>query len=366
MKRKIIHIVYSLGYGGLEQVIVNLINNSTHYNVEHCIITLTGEHELYKTIIPKVEIYNLNKKPGKDILVYWKLFKHLKKIKADVIHSYNFGTIEYHLIAKIAGIKTRVHCEHGRGGDDPDGLDFWHNIVRRIAIIFIHQFIVVSPDLLVWGKKVLKLKKNKIRVIFNGVNLDEYQPSHNKNTHYTICTVGRANPIKNQRLLIDAFALLVEQYPEYKQHQLQIVGGGSLLEELTSQVKDRQLEDQITLLGYKNNVATIMGQANLFVLSSIYEAMPMTILEAMACELPVITTDVGGVGHMVSNNEVWLVESNNVEILAGTIHQVYSYQKTSEAKGKRGRAYVEKNYSIEKMVSQYMSLYQCSIIKPVV
>jgi hypothetical protein len=78
MKRKVVHLVYSLGFGGLEQVIVNLINNSTEYNVQHYIITLTAEQDLYETIKPNVEIYNLEKKPGKDLSIHWKLYKLLR------------------------------------------------------------------------------------------------------------------------------------------------------------------------------------------------------------------------------------------------------------------------------------------------
>jgi hypothetical protein len=83
MKRKVVHLVYSLGFGGLEQVIVNLINNSTEYNVQHYIITLTAEQDLYEAIKPNVEIYNLEKKPSKDLSIHWRLYKLLRSFYND-------------------------------------------------------------------------------------------------------------------------------------------------------------------------------------------------------------------------------------------------------------------------------------------
>jgi sugar transferase (PEP-CTERM/EpsH1 system associated) len=361
MKRKVVHLVYSLGFGGLEQVIVNLINNSTQYNVQHYIITLTGEQDLYEAIKPDIEIYNLNKKPGKDLSIHWKLYQLLSKLNADVLHSYNFGTIEYHAVATLAGIERRIHCEHGRGGDDPDGMNYWHNVIRKFSCLFIHKFIVVSPDLKQWGKDVLGLKKDKLKIIMNGVSLNEYYPSQDKHDQYTICTVGRANPVKNQKLLIEAFNILKKRGEEYAKLQLQIIGGGPIFDELKQQVKTLGLESQVTLLGYRKDVADIMRKADLFVLCSVYEAMPMTILEAMACQLPVIATNVGGVSHMISDNEAWIIESNNADVLANAIATAYSEKRLAQTKAEQGLKLVEDKYSIEQMVQAYMSLYHCQI-----
>lgn len=361
MKRKVVHLVYSLGFGGLEQVIVNLINNSTQYNVQHHVITLIGNHDLYDMIEPDVQIYNLKKKPGKDLGIHWKLYILLRQIDTDVIHTYNFGTIEYHAVAALAGVKRRIHCEHGRGGDDPDGMNFWHNVVRRFSILFIHHFIVVSPDLMEWGKKILKLKNDKLKLVLNGVDLDKYFPSKEKNEGYTICTVGRASPVKNQKLLIDVFYLLNQRYSEFISCKLVIVGDGPIFNELKAQIARLNMENQILLLGYRKEIADIMRKSNLFVLSSVYEAMPMTILEAMACQIPVIATNVGGVRHMISENEAWLVESNNVEQLAKTIFNAYSNEKLSHEKASNGRELVSDKYSLEKMVSDYMFLYDCNV-----
>jgi glycosyltransferase involved in cell wall biosynthesis len=126
-------------------------------------------------------------------------------------------------------------------------------------------------------------------------------------------------------------------------------------------VKTLRLESQVTLLGYRTDVADIMRKADLFVLCSVYEAMPMTILEAMACQLPVIATNVGGVSHMISNNEAWIIESNNADVLANAIATAYSEKRLAQTKAEQGLKLVEDKYSIEQMVKAYMNLYHCQI-----
>lgn len=137
--KKVVHLVPSFGCGGLEKVIVNLVNNSQQYDVRHVLISLTTEFGMIKAFDVPVDVYCIGKKPGKDITSHIKLFRLLKRIKPVAFHSYNFGTIEYHLIAKLAGVTTTVHCDHGRGGDDPKGLNQFNNRFRKIISLFINH-----------------------------------------------------------------------------------------------------------------------------------------------------------------------------------------------------------------------------------
>jgi sugar transferase (PEP-CTERM/EpsH1 system associated) len=356
MKRKVIHLVYSLGYGGLEQVIVNLINNSTHYNVEHCIVTLTGEHDLYEAIVPEVAIYNLDKKPGKDISIHWKLYKLLKSLNADVIHSYNFGTIEYQFTAYIAGVKTRAHSEHGRDISDQNGANFKHNITRKFAAFILHHFVVVSPDLDYWALNKLKISKNKVQLIFNGVDTQLFHPNNKKFKKTTIISIGRLDPIKNHELLIMAYsnALLTDE--NLQSSQLLIIGDGNERKSLEKLIKENSLTKRCKLLGFKKNVYKYLCHSHLFILSSKYEAMPMTLLEAMSSGLPVISTNVGGVQNILTNDIGWLVPSDDVESLQGAITEAFCEDKLRTEKAHLSRE-AAMEYSVEEMVSKYMSLY---------
>lgn len=358
MKRKVLHLVYSLGFGGLEQVIVNLINGSTDYNVEHSIVTLVDEHDIYDQIQPETRLYCLNKPPGLDLTSHWRLYKLLLQIKPDVIHTYNFGTIEYHYVARLAGVPVRIHSDHGRGGDDPHGQNKFNNYFRKSVAKLIDHYIVVSPDLLDWVSGTLKLPPTKIDLIYNGVDTRKYTPNQRKNTVFTFCTVGRLHPVKNQKLLIDAYNLFVSECDSQHNTELHIIGDGPLYGELTSYAESLPVKEQVKFLGYRSDINKLLAQSHAFILSSNYEAMPMSILEAFACQLPVAATDVGGVRHLLTEREGWLCEPDNKYALAKCLEQLASDSAAVCEKASAGYKKVVEKYSMDFMVERYMEVYK--------
>ncbi|GAB3001893.1 glycosyltransferase [Psychrosphaera aestuarii] len=364
-RKKVVHIVPSFGCGGLEKVVVNLINNSEHYNVKHVLISLTTDFELAKEIDVPVEVYCLGKQPGNDILSHVKLFRLLKRIKPTAFHTYNFGTIEYHLVAKLAGVPVTVHCDHGRGGDDPAGKNKFNNRFRQLISKFIDHYIVVSYDLYRWVTETLKISESKVQLIFNGVTVEKYVAENHasdtpasSNPPFMITTVGRLDPIKNQKLLLSAFDLAKKTYPNWENVKLQLAGNGPIYQELVDFKDKLASADDIDFLGFRSDIPDILKATDLFALSSNYEAMPMTILEAMALKRPVITTNVGGIAKFISEQHAWFVESKNVEQYAETLNEIKLDQTAREQKIETAHQLVYDNYSMDKMVDAYLGLYQ--------
>ena len=356
-KRSVVHLVYSLGYGGLEQVIVNLINNSQDDNVNHIVITLVDIQDLYQKINANVPIYCLNKKAGNDIGSHFRLFKLLLNLKPDVLNTYNFGTIEYQLTAFICNVKTRVHSEHGRDHDDPDGANRKRNSIRKFVSFFLSKFVVVSPDLYDWAKNIVKVSHNKIQLIYNGVDTDVFTFSEDKFNKFTLCNVGRADPVKNQKLLISSYSHIFNKYPDFQESQLLIIGDGPLFDSLQSEITRAGMTENIRMLGFRDDIDEIMKKSHLFVLSSIYEAMPMVVLEAMSCGLPVVSTDVGGVSNLITKAEGWLVPSQDIESMGQVIYTAFKDAELRNTKAAVARNKVLTNFSIQTMVKQYLHLY---------
>lgn len=350
--------MYSMGCGGLEKVIVNLINASSDYDCEHIIVTLTPEYELIDLIESDVKVYCVDKKPGKDLMCHWRLFKLFKKIKPDVLNTYNFGVIEYQMIAALSGIKWLVHSDHGRGGDDSKGQNSRNNFVRKFMSGFIDEYIVVSKDLYSWVKDSIKIKSKSIRIIQNGVALDNYKKSNKDENCFKFCTVGRLDPVKNQALMLNAYHFALNKCPALKQTKLQIAGDGPIRHELESQIKELNLQSFVELLGYRDDIAEILSQADAFVLSSNYEAMPMTILESMASKVPVVTTDVGGIRHFISDDEVTFVPASNVELLAECFIDLFLAPEKFEEKTSAAFDLVSTKYSLAQMTKTYMQVYE--------
>tara|TARA_R110001599_G_C12211550_1_gene656613 strand:- start:406 stop:1521 length:1116 start_codon:yes stop_codon:yes gene_type:complete len=370
MTLKVVHLVYSFGIGGLERVIVNLINCSADRDVEHHIVTLVDDHAFAEQLGDNAKLYCLHKKEGKDLSCHIRLYRLLKTLKADVVHTYNFGTIEYHPVAWLAGIPVRVHAEHGRESsykkiDNPAKYEFF----RKLIIPFVSYFVVVSQDLEKWGRERLGLN-DKLKLIFNGINFKEFErktASIKENSDdgtendrpFKFVSVGRLVDVKNHALLIDAFDQARQQSEQFKSTQLSIVGDGPNMAALQAQINTLNLSAHVSLLGNSNNVPAILNQADVFVLSSRYEAMPMTALEAMACKLPVIAPDVGGVSFILKNKENGLlVEANGTQKMAEALSYAYQHKAELNEMGLTGRKMVEADFSVEAMTERYFELYQ--------
>jgi sugar transferase (PEP-CTERM/EpsH1 system associated) len=356
MTNRVVHLVYSFGCGGLEKVIANLINHSKQYDVEHVLVSLTDDTSMLDQVDEKIKIIVLDKKPSNDIKTHFKLFSLLKKLKPKAINTYNFGTIEYHFVAKLAGVPIRVHSDHGRGGDDPAGKDRLHNMFRIFIAKFITEYVVVSYDLYQWVINDLKIERNKVSLLFNGVVVPE-SIDYVDSSVQTFVTVGRLDKVKNQKLLINAFAYAVKNKLEFADCILNIVGEGPLYQELSDQIDSLNMQESIKLLGFRNDITNILDNSDVFVLSSVYEAMPMTILEAMANKTPVICTNVGGISQFISEEQTWFVESKNCEALANKLNEVRINDEARLKKVNNAYALVYDKYAMQQMVKAYMDKY---------
>jgi sugar transferase (PEP-CTERM/EpsH1 system associated) len=356
----IAHLTQSFGCGGLEKVIVNLINNSQHIpNTKHIVISLTDDIEMAKELPENVTVVSLSKKPGTDPLVYWRLIKTLRKHNVTIFHTYNFGTIEYHTAARLFGVKRQVHADHGMGGDDPHGRNQKHNMLRKWVSHLIHEYVVVSDDLKSWVVHAVGVNKNKVSFVFNGVNVPEKAPLVTKKEHaLNLVIIGRLAPVKNHHRLFKAIRLASSSNPNVD-IKCSVIGDGPEMENLKSVVESLNLDGKIDFLGLQMNIKPFLNEADGFILSSDYEAMPMTVLEAMAASRPVICPMVGGVTDFISKKEAILVEKHSEKALAdGIIALAEMTQEERENLAYSGYDLVRCKYSMEKMVNAYFDIYK--------
>lgn len=360
MTKKVAHLVYSFGIGGLESVIVNLIKNSSSYDVEHVVISLVDVIDSHVLIEDLASVYVIDKKEGNDFSSHIRLFSLLKKLKPDILHTYNFGTIEYQLTGFVAGVNKLIHCDHGYGGDDSSGKNRFRVLIRKLISYLLNNYIVVSPDLMEWCVSEVKINKKKLLLIFNGVDTERFSPTRDKYSKYTICNISRVDAEKNQALLVSAYVLACKKDISFMNNsQLIIIGDGPVFSDLKKRVEKSGSDVNIKLLGYRMDVSEELKKSHLFALTSLYEAMPMTILEAMACEVPVMSTDVGGVRYLLSDNEGWLIKDKNIDVISDLILYLYSNKEgISDHKAKLGKVKVENYYTLDVMVRNYINLYQ--------
>ncbi len=356
----VVHLIYRFDIGGLERVMVNCINAMQDNNYQHVVIALTEVSDFVQHLNNSVEVHQLNKKSGKDLASHCRLFKLLRQIKPNILHTYNLAAIEYHLVAKLAGVKGHIHAEHGRDNADPQGLNKKHNLLRKLMSPFIDYFVAVSTDLADWLKETVEIPSKKVNLIRNGINTDSFYRQRADDDVVRFIHVARFDLVKDQAGLITAFAQLLQD-SDIKAH-LMLVGDGEQMSPLKSLVQQLNINEYVEFTGAKNNIAELLSNADVFVLSSIAEGIPMTVLEAMASSLPVISTHVGGLPELIIPHENGLlVEKQNSEQLSLAMENYVNNRDFIEQHGKRAKLFIEDNYSEKNMVSEYLNLYNKSL-----
>ncbi len=367
----IAHVIFSLGVGGLENGVVNLINRMPEEKYRHVIICVQNSTDFSQRISkPDVAIYELHKQPGHDWKSFIKMYRLLKQINPDIVHTRNLATIEYQLPAVLAGIKHRIHGEHGWDVFDPEGNNKKYQLLRRVLGLMIQRFIALSQHLEQYLLKKVGIPAKKITRICNGVDTKKFYPAEQKQALSQcpfphdqglvfIGTVGRMHGVKDQMTLVKAFVQMLTERPGLKANaRLLVIGDGPLRQQALDYLKKHGLSDFAWLPGKRDDVAEIMRYLDLFVLPSQAEGISNTILEAMATALPVVATQVGGNPELVDDGKNgMLVEKESPADMAHCLIDYLEHPQKREAHGQQSLQRVNERFSLDRMVEQYLAVY---------
>jgi len=359
----VVHVVDSLAVGGMENGVVNLIN-ALSPNSRHTVVTMSAIGALADRLPAEVECHCIGKRPGVDIGAIVRLVALLRRLRPSIVHSRNWGAFDAIPAARLAGIPTIIHGEHGREAADPDGLDARRNRLRRIFAPLVSRFVTVSFDLRRWLRTTVRLPAAKLVTIHNGVDVSRFAggdrhvgrralrlPPH----AVVIGTVGRLDPVKDHAGLLKAFSVLrVDQ----RAAELVIVGDGPSRASLEGQIQELGLIGHVHLLGMRQDIPTLLRGFDAFVLPSLAEGISNTLLEAMATALPVVATRVGGNPELVEHGLTGtLVPPSNPLVLAAALRCYAEDAGLRAAHGEAGRRRALQHFTLDRMAQAYHELY---------
>ncbi len=367
----IVHVVHRLAVGGLENGLVNLINHIPANRYRHAVVCLTDFSDFRARISrADVEVHALHKAPGIQPSLYVALYRLLKRLRPDIVHTRNLATLEAQLPAWLAGVPLRIHGEHGRDMHDLDNTRHRYRLLRRAISPLIHGFIVLSRDLEQYLVRDVGVDPIKITRIINGVDSECFAPrvfdrrvvlpdGFAAPDSLLIGSVGRMETVKDPLNLARAFVLLHTQQPDLAPRlRLVMIGDGPLLAEARTLLLRAGLARQTWLPGAREDIAALLPALDLFVLPSRGEGISNTVLEAMACGLPVIATAVGGNSELIDINTTgWLVPRDDSQALALSLAEYCLNTVKRRAQGEAARERVEREFDLAHMVQNYLALY---------
>jgi sugar transferase (PEP-CTERM/EpsH1 system associated) len=364
----IAHVIYRLDFGGLENGLVNLINHIPVDRYRHAVVCLAGWNPEFRCRIRRndVEVVSIDKKPGKDFGAYVRMWRVIRRLGPAIVHTRNLGTVDMQWMAAAALTPGRVHGEHGWDSSDPQGLASKDLVIRRLCRPVIQRYVPMSADIARWLERDVRIPATRIRQLYSGVDVRKFHPRERapqtdvatgppEDSVLTIGTIGRLDPVKNHRALLDAFASLRGQFPRLR---LIVVGDGPLRSELEAQAATLGISDDVRFTGSRSDTPQLLQKFDIFVLPSVNEGISNTIMEAMATGLPVVAARVGGNPELIADGVSGCLYSASE---AGAIqHAIVPYLTNSSlraAHGKAARDRVVQNFSLEAMVQRYLDLY---------
>lgn len=330
-----------MGFGGAERVISIISNAFVDNGHEIKIISINSSDLPVYQLNSKIHFQSLpplnRKKPVTIPKLFIRLRITVKQYKPDVIISFIKDTCAIAILACLGLHIPIVYSERCDPRNVPNNLSF--KFFNTIVKMFSNGFVFQSDA----AKKLYpKNAQNKSVIIFNPLNIKKLPPYYNGVRSKKIVTIGRLDRQKNHRLLIDAFFIINSEYSDYK---LIIYGEGELRQELQTHINDLGLSDKVILEGNKSNVLEEINEASVFVLSSDFEGLPNSLIEAMAIGLPCITTDwsPGGASTFIeSGKNGIIVPMKNKEKLAYGIKEIISCHEKSVKMGNEARKIIEK------------------------
>lgn len=285
---------------------------------------------------------------------------------AHVIHTHHLGPLLHVWLAQTLTLLRLpwVHTEH----NVPDlARGYAHPAFKGLKPLRRPDYVTgVAPNVCDYLQNDCSVRPERIRMVPNGVDLKRFHMDEDQHEiraslklseeDEVVGCIGNLREEKNQRLAIEAAARLCEHRPHLK---LVICGDGDRRDDLESLAATLGISDRTLFLGYRFDIPRILSALDIFCLPSVYEGMPVSVLEAWAVGKAVLATDVIGIRDLIDHNiNGWLVSPDDPRAMAGAMETLLADPVLRQRFADNGTRRVHETYSLDAMVDQYATLYQ--------
>lgn len=371
-RRLILHVLHHLVTGGMENGLVNLINHLPESRWRHRVLCIEDFSEFRDRIRrPDVDVIALHRSKIGTWALRRRIFDECRACRPVIVHTRGLSGLDALPPAWLAGKNVRVHSEHGWDVDNLDGTRLRPALLRRLHSAFVDRYVTVSKDIESYLRGRVGIASSRIEQIYNGVDIDRFQPRQGQRSGalppefagpgtLLIGTVGRLQRVKDQGTLLNAVARLGERRPDLAARlRVAIVGGGPMQGALQREAVALGVAQQTWFAGSVNNVPEILSSFDVFVLPSLMEGTSNTLLEAMACALPVLATKVGGNVELVREGVYGhFFEPRDAGGLASLLERYADDMTIVQTQGHAAREMAVREFSLPAMIRRYGELYE--------
>ena len=358
---KIVQIIPKFALAGAERMAEALILELKRQGCQVIAVSMYDYHSVITDNLEAngVKVRYLEKKRGPDPSMITKLVRLFRQEKPDVVHTHLYICGYVIPAALIAKVKACVHTVHNVAEKERQPKKLQRFFYHRCGVTPVGLSPLVKESI----ERLYRLPGERVPMVYNGIDTSKVvqKESYQTGDTFSFLHVGRFAPQKNHANIIKAFDQLHRKYPRTS---LTMIGSGELYDEVQEQINKLGLQDAVHLPGLMDNMMEQYPLYDAFVLPSIYEGMPITLIEAMATGLPIAASAVGGVPDMLSHEVNGLLCSPQVESIAEVMERLYLEETLRE---KLGRQALEDSarFTSKHMAQAYLDIYTkaCAAVK---
>ena len=358
---RVAFVITSMPVGGAETLLVNMMRRMDERFVTPEVVCMKEPGPLGETIARDFPVHSHLIRSKLDIAVLGRLAKLFAARRIDAVVTVGAGDKMFwgRLAAWLAGVPVIASALHSTGW--PDGVGRANRLLTPIT----DAFIGVAESHGEFLESFEKFPPSKIHVIRNGVDCDRFRPEANAARllreelalpidSQLVGIVAALRSEKNHLMLVRSAAKMKDSHPNLN---WVVVGDGPTRTEIESLADDLGVRDRVHLLGTRHDTPSILAGLDVFTLCSLNEASPVSILEALACQVPVVASDVGSISESVVENETGnLFPSEDEQAMVAAISRLLDHPEQRAVMGRAGRRLVVKTGSLQAMVDGYQRL----------
>lgn len=354
MKKRVAVVLPYFGAGGAETMVAHLVSHLDRNRIDVQVFCIYGEpqgNSLEQEVINSgVTINYVRKGLGFSLRAVKRLYSMLNSYHPDIVHTHLRACM--YVAPWVVTHKCKmIHTLHSIPEYECASL------LKKYVTLLLYKSkkavpVAISEENRATISKFYKLPRNAIEMIPNPVVVSRYFHRGEGTKQVSFITVGRLSPEKNQQMLIKAFLRLAQTIKEI---QLLVVGSGADMAELQALVEQEGAANKVKFIGHVTDVENYLAISDIFLLSSKVEGLPLAVLEAMAAGLPIISTNVGGIKDIVSDNGI-LVSPDDENGFLEAMKELCADEKRRKRMGLRS-VEIAQRYDAPIIANMYTDLY---------
>ena len=359
--KRLCFIVNNFDVGGLEKVVISLINHIDRSQFDIHVICLAGRGKLFEQIsVEKDKVLIIDKKAGIDLSAIFAVKRFLKSRKIEIVHAHNFGPLIYTGLAvrlMLWGRPLVIYSEHNQVYRQiKSGV-----LKTRFYISLADRIVTVSDKLKQFYQDELGVTKG-IETIYNGIcgvsDDDEVVSRLDLSLRDTDFVFGTAVVLTEQKGIIYLLEAAAELRDSANDIKIIIAGDGPLKQMLERYSRENGLSDMVQFIGYRSDVHNLLKMFDVYVLPSLWEGLPLALLEAMSAGKPVIATDVGGNAEIVEHKVNGLVvNAADSKALGRAMMDIYQAREELGMYQDVNKEKFTRMFSLDSMILNHERLY---------